>query len=108
VLPPIGTDAVFAYAYGNSAQELHARMFSPLDGIVEDPATGSAVAATLAFLAAQRPVAEAQTLWRIEQGVDMGRPSLILGRTYRRDATVIAVHVGGYAVTVMRGALHID
>jgi trans-2,3-dihydro-3-hydroxyanthranilate isomerase len=83
-------------------------MFSPLDGIAEDPATGSAVAATLAFLAAQRPEHEAQTLWRVEQGVDMGRPSLILGRTCKRDGVVTAVHVGGHAVAVMRGTLQID
>jgi trans-2,3-dihydro-3-hydroxyanthranilate isomerase len=108
VLPPIGTDAVFAYARGAAAEELDARMFSPLDSIPEDPATGSAAAATLAFLAAQRPGRDAETAWRITQGADMGRPSLILGRTVKRDGVVAAVHVGGHAVTVMRGALDID
>jgi trans-2,3-dihydro-3-hydroxyanthranilate isomerase len=108
VLPPIGTDAVFAYAPGDAAEELHARMFSPLDSIVEDPATGSAAAATLAFLAAQRPARDAEIAWRITQGVDMGRPSLILGRTIKRDGVVTAVHLGGQAVAVMRGSLDID
>jgi trans-2,3-dihydro-3-hydroxyanthranilate isomerase len=108
LLPPIGTDAVFAYAWGEGTEELHARMFAPLDSIVEDPATGSAAAATLAFLAAQRPVRDAQTRWRITQGVDMGRPSLILGRTVKRDGVVTAVHLGGEAVAVMRGSLDID
>jgi trans-2,3-dihydro-3-hydroxyanthranilate isomerase len=106
VLPPAGTDSVFAYARGNAAEELHARMFAPLDSIAEDPATGSAAAATLAFLAAQRP--ESDVTWRIEQGVDMGRPSLILGRTRKRDGAVAAVHVGGNAVAVMHGLLNID
>jgi trans-2,3-dihydro-3-hydroxyanthranilate isomerase len=108
VLPPIGTDAVFAYAPGDAAEELHARMFSPLDSIVEDPATGSAAAATLAFLAARRPARDAEIAWRITQGVDMGRPSLILGRTTKRDGVVTAVHLGGQAVAVMRGSLDID
>jgi trans-2,3-dihydro-3-hydroxyanthranilate isomerase len=108
VLPPIGTDAVFAYARGDAAEELHARMFSPLDSIAEDPATGSAAAATLAFLAAQRPARDAEITWRITQGVDMGRPSLILGRTAKRDGVVTAVHLGGQAVVVMRGSLDID
>ena len=108
VLPPIGTDAVFAYARRDAAEELHARMFSPLDSIVEDPATGSAAAATLAFLAAQRPARDAEIAWRITQGVDMGRPSLILGRTTKRDGVVTAVHLGGQAVAVMRGSLEID
>jgi trans-2,3-dihydro-3-hydroxyanthranilate isomerase len=106
VLPPAGTDAVFAYAAGDSTEQLHARMFSPLDSIAEDPATGSAAAATLAFLAAQRP--ERELTWRIEQGVDMGRPSLILGRTCKRDGAVTAVHVGGHAVAIMHGSLDID
>jgi trans-2,3-dihydro-3-hydroxyanthranilate isomerase len=106
VLPPAGTDAVFAYVPGNTPEDLHARMFSPLDSIAEDPATGSAAAATLAFLAAQRP--ERDLAWRIEQGVDMGRPSLILGRTCRRDDAATAVHVGGHAVAVMQGSLDID
>jgi trans-2,3-dihydro-3-hydroxyanthranilate isomerase len=106
LLPPVGTDSVFAYARGNAAEELHARMFSPLDSIAEDPATGSAAAATLAFLAAQRP--ERDVAWRIEQGVDMGRPSLIFGRTCKREGAVTAVHVGGHAVAIMHGSLGID
>lgn len=108
LLPPIGTDAVFAYAEGDGPEELHARMFSPLDSITEDPATGSAAAATLAFLAAQRPGRDSEITWRITQGVDMGRPSLILGRTAKRDGVVTAVHLGGQAIIVMRGSLDID
>jgi trans-2,3-dihydro-3-hydroxyanthranilate isomerase len=108
LLPPIGTDAVFAYAEGDGAEELHARMFSPLDSITEDPATGSAAAATLAFLAAQRPARDSEIAWRITQGVDMGRPSLILGRTAKRHGVVTAVHLGGQATIVMRGSLDID
>ncbi len=106
VLPPVGTDSVFAYAHGDATEELHARMFSPLDSIAEDPATGSAAAATLALLAAHRP--DRDLAWRIEQGVDMGRPSLILGRTCKHDGTVTAVHVGGHVVAVMQGLLGID
>jgi trans-2,3-dihydro-3-hydroxyanthranilate isomerase len=105
VLPPIGTDAVFAYIRGAAVDELQARMFAPLDGTVEDPATGSATAATIALLAHLRPQRDAETSWRIEQGVDMGRPSLLLGRTEKRSGVVKSVHVGGYAVPVRRGSL---
>jgi trans-2,3-dihydro-3-hydroxyanthranilate isomerase len=105
VLPPIGTDAVFAYVRGTVPGELHARMFAPLDGIVEDPATGSAAAATIALLAANRPERDADMTWRVEQGVDMGRPSLILGRTQKRDGVVTAVYIAGHAVPVMHGSL---
>jgi len=103
VLPPIGTDSVFAYARGADAGALSARMFSPIDAIPEDPATGSAAAATIAFLAAEGGQLDADSVWRIEQGADMGRPSLLLGRTEKRGGMVRAVHIGGDAVPVMRG-----
>jgi trans-2,3-dihydro-3-hydroxyanthranilate isomerase len=105
VLPPIGTDAIYAYCPGATPQELHARMFSPLDGIAEDPATGSAAAATISQLAALRPDSHGQISWRIEQGFEMGRPSLLKGRTEKRDGTVTAVHIGGFAVQVMSGLI---
>jgi len=105
VLPPIGTDAIFAYVRGATAGELHARMFSPLDACTEDPATGSASGATMALLAALEAAADAERAWRIEQGVDMGRPSLILGRTEKREGVVTAVHVAGQAIKVLEGTL---
>jgi trans-2,3-dihydro-3-hydroxyanthranilate isomerase len=106
VLPPIGTDAIFAYVRGAGTGELHARTFAPLDASVEDPATGSATAATIAHLTALHPEADTELAWRVEQGVDMGRPSLLLGRTEKRDGLVTAVHIAGYAVRVMRGEIH--
>ena len=83
-LPLDGADAVYAYTrdVGSGASavgtDLQARMFSPLDGIVEDPATGSATAAVTALLAALRSAPELAL--RVGQGVDMGRPSLLLAR----------------------------
>jgi trans-2,3-dihydro-3-hydroxyanthranilate isomerase len=103
VLPPLNIDAIYCYSRGATPQQLHARMFSPLDGIVEDPATGSAAAATLSLLAALRPERDAELSWRIEQGVEMGRPSLLKGRTEKQEGTVIAVHIGGFAMQVMSG-----
>jgi trans-2,3-dihydro-3-hydroxyanthranilate isomerase len=106
VLPSIGTDAIFAYVHGTTPGDLHARMFAPLDATVEDPATGSAAAATIALLAALRPERDGEFAWRVEQGVDMGRPSLLLGRTIRRGGQVTAVHIAGQVVPVMQGLLH--
>jgi trans-2,3-dihydro-3-hydroxyanthranilate isomerase len=105
VLPSIGTDAVYSYCRGASEQELHARAFAPLDASLEDPATGSATAATIALLASLRTAGDSEIAWRVEQGVDMGRPSLLLGRTQIRDGIVHAVHIAGRAVTVMHGWL---
>jgi trans-2,3-dihydro-3-hydroxyanthranilate isomerase len=104
VLPPIGTDAIYAYCHGAEPQELHARMFSPLDGIVEDSATGSAAAAILSLLAALRSEADLELSWQIHQGAEMRRFSLIAGRTEKRMGEV-TVHIGGFAVPVMSGRI---
>jgi trans-2,3-dihydro-3-hydroxyanthranilate isomerase len=104
ILPAVGTDSIFAYVRGEARGDLHARMFSPLDGIVEDPATGSAAAAAIALLASIG-VQDGALSWRIEQGVDMGRPSLLLGRTSRLGGQVKSVHIAGHAVPVMEGVL---
>jgi trans-2,3-dihydro-3-hydroxyanthranilate isomerase len=111
ILPLDGADAIFAYwrardeSEGTGETVLHARTFSPLDGIVEDPATGSACAATIALLATLGIDAPAERAWRIHQGADMGRPSLLLGRTATRGAAVIATHISGRCVAVLEGTI---
>lgn len=107
LLPSNGTDSIYAYVRGAADGELHARMFAPIDATIEDPATGSATAATIALLAQRCPEPDADVSWRIEQGVDMGRPSLLLGRTEKREGKVAAVYVAGNAVQVMHGFLNV-
>jgi trans-2,3-dihydro-3-hydroxyanthranilate isomerase len=102
-LPPVGTDAIYCYCADAPTTTLHARMFAPLGDITEDPATGSAAAAAMAFLASIRSEADGDCGWRIEQGADMGRPSVLLGRTVKRMGTVNAVYVGGSAAPFMHG-----
>jgi len=105
LLPLDGADAIFAYwrAGAESSTILHARMYSPLDGIVEDPATGSACAAAIALLATLEGKDRTEISWCIHQGVDMGRPSLLRGRTIRGAA--IETHIGGSCVAVLEGTL---
>jgi len=113
LLPLEGADAIFAYSRDATAAGpagetvLSARMFSPFDGIIEDPATGSAAAAATALLA-QLAGGTAQRSWRVHQGVDMGRPSLLLARTASRDGAVIATHVGGRCVRVLDGTFMLE
>jgi trans-2,3-dihydro-3-hydroxyanthranilate isomerase len=102
ILPLDGADAVFAYTRDDGG-DLHARMFSPLDGIVEDPATGSAAAATAALLSTLARDGQIEHSWRIHQGVDMGRPSVLMARTARGNDGVEGVHVAGRCVAVMEG-----
>lgn len=94
---PEGLDfAQFVYVEDDAV--IHARMFAPLSGVTEDPATGSA-AATLAALLAE--IRGHDVRLTIHQGEDMGRPSLI-------EVTATSgsgVTVSGQAVQVMRGEL---
>jgi trans-2,3-dihydro-3-hydroxyanthranilate isomerase len=108
LLPLDGADSVFAYWRANgesnsSETVLHARTFAPLDGVVEDPATGSANAAAISLLATLRESQVSDHRWRIHQGVDMGRPSLLLGRTIARDRALAETYIGGSCVAVLSG-----
>ena len=55
--------------------DLRARMFAPNMGIVEDPATGAAVAALGGFLGVPDSTKDGTLRWVVEQGFEMGRPS---------------------------------
>ena len=75
---------VFCNETAIAGHDFHARMFAPGMGIYEDPATGSAVAAFAGLLAASGRYSDGEHTLRIEQGYEMGRPSLIeLGLSMR-------------------------
>lgn len=81
----------------------HARMFAPLLGIPEDPATGSAAAAFSGYLAVMDPLRNGTLLWSLEQGCEMGRPSLLYIEADKSNSAVTAVRVGGNAVMMTEG-----
>lgn len=88
--------------HGNA---FHARMFAGHLGIAEDPATGSAVAAFAgAIMQFDRP-AEGVRGYRIEQGVEMGRPSLIRLELDVREGGLTGARIGGHAIKVSEGDL---
>ncbi|MDE1996132.1 MAG: PhzF family phenazine biosynthesis protein, partial [Rhizobiaceae bacterium] len=94
------------FLYTRSAENpwhIRARMFAPLDNVIEDPATGSASAALGAYLTSLLPEADAEIKITIEQGVEMGRRSVI-GLDVRKSAGVVTdVFLSGDCVSVMRG-----
>jgi trans-2,3-dihydro-3-hydroxyanthranilate isomerase len=99
-------DAVLLYTRSSGTTcDYQARMFSPLDGIGEDPATGSANAALAGLLAHRLTEPDASLPVRVAQGEDMGRPSLLILRALRVGGRVTAVHVAGRCVPVMEGVL---
>lgn len=104
---PAGMVGVFAYVRGGVLEETawHARMFAPDQGIMEDPATGSAAATFPAQIMASEPLSEGVHRWTVEQGYEMGRPSQIYLEADVTEGAISAVRVGGYAVRVMTGKL---
>jgi trans-2,3-dihydro-3-hydroxyanthranilate isomerase len=84
----------------DDARRVRARMFGPLAGTIEDPATGSASAALVALLL-QRSGGD-ELVVDISQGVEMGRPSRIGARAWRTPEGIRS-SVRGEAVMVFRG-----
>jgi trans-2,3-dihydro-3-hydroxyanthranilate isomerase len=104
-----GRDSAYAYTRqtAGEAAHYHARMFSPGDGIPEDPATGAAVAALAGVIARFEDLAPGEHVFRIEQGVEIGRPSLIeLGMTIE-GVSLASATIGGSAVPVSEGTLRV-
>ena len=100
---------VYLYALTGEAPDAnyHARMFAPNAGILEDPATGSAAASLSEQIVRSDTPADGEHRWLIEQGFEMGRPSLIHARVKIEDGAVVSVRIGGNAAPVQRGALTI-
>ncbi|WP_165217871.1 PhzF family phenazine biosynthesis protein [Affinirhizobium pseudoryzae] len=84
---------------------LRARMFAPLDNVAEDPATGSASGALSALLARLDPRADGLFEVVIEQGVEMGRRSVIQVTVEKRDGTLGSVIISGESAFVMQGQI---
>lgn len=88
------------YLYARQGIEIHARMFAPLVGTFEDPATGSAATPLAGLLLSLAGLEQAR--YEIHQGVKMGRPSLLEAEAYRTPEGIRA-RVGGTCVPVFRG-----
>jgi trans-2,3-dihydro-3-hydroxyanthranilate isomerase len=111
-LPCDGAFAVYFYTRDVPEAEkpcdLQARMFFPgSSGLTEDPATGSATVAAAALLADLSAARDGELKLRIGQGVDMGRPSLLLTRVRKENGAVVSAHVGGGCVQMMEGTFRL-
>ena len=85
--------------------EIQSRMFAPLFGVPEDPATGSANVALIGLLAHHRPEADLVLARTIGQGFDMGRPSILEASAEKKAGKVIATYIGGRCVPMMKGTI---
>jgi trans-2,3-dihydro-3-hydroxyanthranilate isomerase len=74
-------------------------------GVLEDPATGSAVAAFAGYLAAHGGYPDGEHIVRIEQGYEMGRPSLMELTLRIAGGTLTGASIAGDAVVVLEGTI---
>jgi trans-2,3-dihydro-3-hydroxyanthranilate isomerase len=100
-------NSVFVYCRETVKHDaaFHARMFSPEFGIDEDPATGSAAAAFAGVVKRFDEPTDGRHVLPIEQGLEMGRPSLIRLELEVAAGALKAVRIGGHAVIVAEGEL---
>jgi len=89
---------------GSDGVDIQSRMFAPLYGVPEDPATGSANVALVGLIASVD--GQDRLALRIAQGVDMGRPSLLEAEAIRSNGTT-ECWIGGACVPVMQGAIEL-
>ncbi|HEV7305883.1 PhzF family phenazine biosynthesis protein [Ensifer sp.] len=103
-------DSFSLFLYSRTAEkpwQIRARMFAPLDNVNEDPATGSASAALAAYLVSLLPDQTIDVEIAIEQGVEMGRRSLIGACVRKQEGVVRRVSLSGDCVSAMRGVIEL-
>lgn len=98
---------LFTQEVENAGSTVHSRMFAPGIGIAEDAATGGASGPLGCYLVQYGIAAAGQSIIS-EQGIEMGRPSLLHIRIERDGDTYTYVGVGGQCVYVGRGTLLIS
>ena len=101
------TDKVIVFAMDGErpGSDVRARMFAPGIGVAEDPATGSACVALGGYLAARDPRFDGTLRWIVEQGFEMGRPSILEVEADKKDGKITAARVGGKTVVVCEGTM---
>jgi trans-2,3-dihydro-3-hydroxyanthranilate isomerase len=105
----VGTECVMVFALETERPEtsVHVRMFAPLLGIPEDPATGSANGALGAYLVRHQalPVTAPTTRFSSEQGAEISRPSQLWIEVDGAAGNPTGVRVGGQAVLIAEGTV---
>ena len=89
--------------YRGNQQNIFARVFAPLSGIVEDAATGSACGALGALLASQNNDRNNKYNYKIHQGEMIGRPSLINVSILKEKDQIRRTYISGECVLVSKG-----
>jgi trans-2,3-dihydro-3-hydroxyanthranilate isomerase len=106
VAPGFAANGVFFFA--PTSEGVYARMFAPMSGIREDPATGSATGPLGAYLAHYGLIENRDgTRFVNEQGTKIKRRSLLHGILHVKDGALQTVEVGGGAVKVIDATVEV-
>ena len=107
----MGLDGVFVYVRldepARNGVDFRARVYAPVHGVNEDPATGSANAGLANLLASLSDEQDATLRWNVAQGIEMGRPSRLQVTAERRGGEIVEVRVAGGAVLACRGQIDV-
>jgi trans-2,3-dihydro-3-hydroxyanthranilate isomerase len=98
---------VLALDAEDPAHQVRARMFAPGVSVPEDPATGSACAALGGYLGSRDTRSQGLLRWIVEQGYEMGRPSLLEVEVDKVNGKITGVRVGGASVLVAQGQIRV-
>ncbi|HTA39597.1 MAG TPA: PhzF family phenazine biosynthesis protein [Candidatus Acidoferrales bacterium] len=100
----IAASTVGVYVFAQTSEGAYARMFAPMSGIAEDPATGGATGPLYAYLSRNGKLPDGNEFVN-RQGVAMGRPSVLRVRLTWDGDVLVRIEVGGSAVLVGKGQL---
>ena len=98
---------ILLYVRSDDDFDIRARVFAPLDGVPEDPATGSANCALAALLSHYKTEWTGDFSWRIAQGVEMKRPSVLEARSKKWPDSGIDAWVSRTCKMVTEGLIEI-
>ncbi len=101
------TPSIHLYIHSNDQFDIRARVFAPLAGVPEDPATGSASCALAGMLSYYDETPSGHFQWRIAQGVEMGRPSVLNAEAEKKNGVVVKTTIGGACVMVAEGFIEV-
>jgi trans-2,3-dihydro-3-hydroxyanthranilate isomerase len=96
---------IFCPETRNKGNDLSVRVFAHYHGIPEDPATGSGNGCLAAYLVKHQYFIKNRIDIKVEQGYQVGRPSLLYLRAEGSDGGEITVSVGGKVFLSARGEL---
>jgi PhzF family phenazine biosynthesis protein len=97
-----GATGVTVFALGGADCAVSVRSFAPAEGIPEDPVCGSGNISVAAFLRQAGLLKETGDTYTASQGRELGRDGRV-----RIKVTPEAIQLGGQAVTVIEGEIHL-